>query len=205
MAIRRLLVLLLITASAMSATAGTAPRHHVPARNSAATPSAAAATAPSADSVVAAACKEAAATHRKVFLIFHASWCGWCHRMDSIMGAPVCKPLFDANYVITHLVIMETGPKQVLINPGAQDLYNKYAGGNNQGIPFFLIIGADGRVIQDSRIKPQGAAPGSQGNNTGCPEEVAELDYFVQVLKETSGLTADQVATIRAQFTRKKA
>lgn len=158
---------------------------------------------PSADSVLASACREAAATHRKVFLIFHASWCGWCHRMDTIMNAPVCKPLFDKHYVIAHLVILETGEKVPLINPGAMELYNKYAGGNNQGIPFFLIIGPDGTVLQDSRIKPEGAAAGSGGHNTGCPDSEEELTYFVRVLHETSDLTDAELATIRAQFNRK--
>jgi thiol-disulfide isomerase/thioredoxin len=158
---------------------------------------------PSADSVISAACREAAATHRKVFVIFHASWCGWCHRMDSIMKAPVCKPLFDKTYVIAHLVILEMGDKKPLMNPGAIDLYTKYAGPKGQGIPFFLIIGPDGKVIQDSRIKPEGAAPGSEGNNTGCPDSQEELTYFIRVLHETSDLSDAELATIRAQFTRK--
>lgn len=154
--------------------------------------------------VLKAACAEAAASHKKVFLIFHASWCGWCHRMDSIMQAPVCKPLFDGQYVTTHLVILEGPTKKALENPGALELYTKYAGGDNQGIPFFLIIDKDGTVLQDSRIKPEGAAPGSGGNNTGCPDSDEELTYFVRILHETSSLSPDQLATIRTQFTRKR-
>jgi thiol-disulfide isomerase/thioredoxin len=158
----------------------------------------------SADAVVKAACKEAAASHKKVFLLFHASWCGWCHRMDSIMAAPVCKPLFDGQYIITHLVILENGDKQALDNPGAMDLYNKYADAKTSGIPFFLIINPDGTVVQDSRIKPEGAAPGSTGANTGCPDSEAELAYFVRVLHETSSLSDAQIETIRAEFARHK-
>lgn len=157
-----------------------------------------------ADAVLKAACAEAAASHKKVFLIFHASWCGWCHRMDSIMQAPVCKPLFDGQYVTTHLVILEGPNKKALENPGALALYTKYAGGNNQGIPFFLIIDKDGTVLRDSRIKPEGAAPGSGGNNTGCPDSDEELTYFIRILHETSSLSPDQLATIRTQFTRKR-
>lgn len=167
--------------------------------------SAAAKTAPEpAGAVLNAACAEAAASHKKVFLIFHASWCGWCHRMDSIMQAPVCKPLFDGQYVTTHLVILEGPTKKALENPGALELYTKYAGGDNQGIPFFLIIDKDGTVLQDSRIKAEGAAPGSGGNNTGCPDSDEELTYFIRILHETSSLSPDQLATIRTQFTRKR-
>ncbi|TDW96511.1 thioredoxin family protein [Dinghuibacter silviterrae] len=188
---------LVAAAGAAPMKAATATR---PASRAVATPAPAP---PSADSVLAAAYREAAATHRKVFVIFHASWCGWCHRMDSIMKAPVCQPLFEKNYVVTHLVILETGSKAALVNPGAMELYTKYAGAQGQGIPFFLIINPDGTVLQDSRIKPEGAAPGSWGNNTGCPDSDEELTYFVRLLHETSTLSDTELKTIRAQFARK--
>ena len=155
----------------------------------------------SADAVVASACKEAAATHRKVFIIFHASWCGWCHRMDSLMANPTCKSLFEDHYVIRHLVIMESADKKALENPGAQELYTKYAGPKGQGIPFWLIIDEKGNVVADSRIKPDGAAPGSAGNNCGCPAEPDEVTYFIKVLHATSPLSDDQLHTIGTIFT----
>jgi hypothetical protein len=46
------------------------------------------------------------------------------------------------------------------------------------------------------------AAPGSTGDNTGCPDKPDEMAYFVRVLKETSALTADQLQTINDQFPR---
>lgn len=155
----------------------------------------------SATQVVTAACAQAKASHKKVFLVFHASWCGWCHRLDSLMGSPSCKELFEKNYVIAHLVIMENGAKKSLDNPGAIDLYNKYAGGNDQGIPFFLIIDGEDTVLADSRIKPEGAAPGSSGANTGYPGSKEEVAYFIRTLKETSALTSSQLDIISSQFT----
>ena len=160
---------------------------------------------PSADAVIQSACKEAASSHRKVFIIFHASWCGWCHQMDSIMSNPACKKLFTDQYVVEHLVIMEHGDKESLINPGAQELYAKYAGEKGQGIPFWLIFNPDGKVIADSRNKPDGAAPGSTGNNVGCPSEPDEVTYFIKVLHATSTLSADQLDLIKKNFTIRKA
>jgi len=154
----------------------------------------------SATEVIHAACATAKTAHKKVFLVFHASWCGWCRRLDSLMGSPSCKDLFDRNYVIAHLVILENGSKKSLDNPGAMDLYTKYAGGDNQGIPFFLIIDGDGTVLADSRIKPEGAAPGSSGANTGYPNAKEEVAYFVRILKETSALSSAQLDIISREF-----
>jgi|SRR5882757_3293529 len=161
-------------------------------------------TPPSADEVVKAACKEAASSHRKVFILFHASWCGWCHRMDSLLLSPVCKQLFQDHYVIRHLVIMENDNKKSLENPGAQELYTRYAGEKGLGIPFWLVVDKSGTVIADSRIKPQGAAPGSAGDNSGCPDTPGEVAYFLQVLQATSSLSADQLQTIGKQFAGRK-
>lgn len=149
------------------------------------------------------ACTQASAANKKVFVLFHASWCGWCRRMDSLMGDAVCKDLFDRYYVIRHLTILESPDKKDLENPGALDLYLKYAGSKNEGIPFWLIIDGDGTILADSRIKPDGAAPGSSGANTGCPDKPDEVAYFVKVLEHTSGLSSDQLGVIAGQFSRK--
>lgn len=149
--------------------------------------------------VVKQACTEAAATHKKVMILFHASWCRWCHKLDTLIASPACKPLFDQSYVIRHLTVSETAEKKSLENPGAEALYEKYAD-QNSGIPFFLIMDPDGTVIADSRIKPRGAKPGSSGNNIGYPASREEIAYFIRVLHETTSLTADQLKTIRAQL-----
>jgi thioredoxin-related protein len=56
--------------------------------------------------------KEAFATakkqDKKVLLMFHASWCGWCHKMDTSLNDPSVKKLFDDIFVIRHLVVFES-------------------------------------------------------------------------------------------------
>ena len=164
--------------------------------------SAAAATPPSAQEVVKQACAEAAASHKKVMVIFHASWCGWCHKLDTMMASPECKPLFDQSFVICHLDIAESPDKRDLENPGAEELYAKYAN-ENCGIPFFLIMNADGAVIADSRIKSHGIAPNSSGDNIGYPGSRPEMEYYLRTLRETTSLTPAQLKIIKEKFTKK--
>jgi thioredoxin-related protein len=137
-----------------------------------------------ANDVVKDACREAAVSHKKVLILFHASWCHWCRKLDTLLTSPDCKDLFGQSYVIRHLTVMESQDKKNLENPGAQELYLKYAGSVNQGIPFFLIMNDDGTVVADSRIKPAGAAPGSTGDNMGYPSSKNEVEYFMRVLRD---------------------
>ncbi|MBK7374589.1 MAG: hypothetical protein IPJ02_03205 [Chitinophagaceae bacterium] len=51
-------------------------------------------------------------------LIFHASWCGWCHKMDTSLNDISVKRFFDDNFVITHITVLESKGKERLENPG---------------------------------------------------------------------------------------
>ena len=50
--------------------------------------------------VVDEAVAQAARQNNNVIIIFHASWCGWCRKMDSSMADPGCKAFFDEHFVI---------------------------------------------------------------------------------------------------------
>lgn len=159
-------------------------------------------TPPSAEEILKQACAEAAASHKKVMVIFHASWCSWCHKLDTMMASPECKPLFDQSFVVCHLDIAESPDKLALENPGAEELYAKYAN-QNCGIPFYLIMNPDGVVIADSRIKSRGVAPTGKGDNTGYPGSKPEMEYFLRTLRETTSLTPAQLKIIKEKFTKK--
>jgi thioredoxin-related protein len=146
---------------------------------------------PSADAVLKEASQVAAKENKNVFIIFHASWCGWCHRMDSIMNNQACKKFFDDNYVVRHLVVFESDSKKKLENPGAVDLLKKY-NADKQGIPFWLIYDPQGNLVADSQSKP--------GENTGCPATREEVDHFLKVLQKTSPLKKDELAVIEKNF-----
>ena len=156
-------------------------------------------TPPSAEQVMHVAMQRAGQEHKKVFIIFHASWCGWGRRMDSLMNSEACKALFDKNYVIEHLTVMESEGKKGLENAGANDLLKKL-NGEGKGIPFWVIFDEKGSRLADCLMKPEDAKPDVTGNNTGCPSTEEEVAYFVKVLKKTSTLNASQLAVIEKAF-----
>ncbi len=152
----------------------------------------------SADLVLKNATAKATKENKNVFVIFHASWCGWCHKMDTSMNDASVKKFFTDNYVIEHLTVMESEKNKALENPGAQDLLAKYKG-DKGGIPFWLIFDKNGNLLADSKMKADGA-PLGVGDNSGCPANEKEVDYFVQVLKKTSGLKDSELAIIKTLF-----
>lgn len=154
---------------------------------------------PSADEVLKEAYKTAAKEKKNVFVIFHASWCGWCHKMDEAMNDPSIKAFFDANYVVRHLVVLEAKDKKDLENPGAMELLSKY-NGKDQGIPFWLVFDKKGKLLADSQIRPDGVGLDKPGNNAGCPATADEVAFFISVLKKTSGLKEAELAAIEKRF-----
>ena len=155
-------------------------------------------TPPSADEILKDAYQVASRENKKVFIIFHASWCGWCHKMDKSMNDEICKNFFENNFVIRHLVVNESEDKKYLENPGADELRNKYYG-DEQGIPFWLLFDKDGKLLADSKIRTEGAGP-ETGANIGCPASEKEVAYFILLLEKTTSLTATELAIIRKRF-----
>ncbi|MDD2425466.1 MAG: thioredoxin family protein [Bacteroidales bacterium] len=151
----------------------------------------------SANEVIKEAVAQAKNDNKNVFIIFHASWCTWCHKMDTAMNNPACKEFFTDNYVIRHLVVREQNKE--LENPGATELLAKYQG-DKGGIPFFVVLDQKGALIADSQIRPEGAGIYSPGRNMGFPGGPQALPHFEKLLKNTSSLTEEEINIIKEVF-----
>ena len=145
----------------------------------------------SSEEILMKATEKAKNENKHVFIMFHASWCGWCKKMDKSMNDPACKDLFDKNYVIEHLVVKESDSNKHLENPGAEDLLKRYKG-DKSGIPFWLIFDDEGTFVEDSFD--------SKGNNLGCPATKEEVALFLDKLRKTSSLTQSDLDIIAKVF-----
>lgn len=146
------------------------------------------------------ACVKAGKENKKVFVMFTASWCGWCHRMENSMNDEDCKKYFDENFVILHMVVDESADKKNLETPSASEMRNQY-GGDGQGIPFWLVFDKDGNLVGDSMKSEEGT---STKSNVGCPAEEDEINYFLDILKKTTKVSEEQVEKITKRFRKNK-
>ena len=116
-----------------------------------------------------------------ILVIFHASWCGWCHKLDKFLDTTPEGKLIKSNFEVVHLTVMENGDKKTLENPGGMEFLTQL-GGEKAGLPYFAILDAKNRSkIMDSLKKP-----GDGASNTGYPASQEEIGHFMKMLEAGS-------------------
>lgn len=140
---------------------------------------------------------------KSVMIVFHASWCGWCKKFEASVNDPSCKDFFDKHFIIRYLDILERGEKKSLETPEAIEVYNKY-GGQNGGIPFFLIFDKKRNFIADSKIKAAGDGPEKPAQNMGCPATEEEATAFIKILEKATRITDAEKTAIMERFKKNK-
>ena len=148
----------------------------------------------SAQNIIRAAITEAQSSEKNVLLIFHATWCGWCKRLETALNDTTVKSLIDRNYIIARLDVKERGDKiQTHENPGGQNLLAEF-GGDNAGLPFIVFLNGKGKMIANSNVMPD-------KQNIGYPGSKEEINAFTKLLKKTaSNITSKQLDVIQNYF-----
>ena len=80
-------------------------------------------------------------------------------------------------------------------NAGADDLLKKYKAFDS-GIPFWVVLDKNGKLLYDSFMK------NSDGSTTiiGCPASAEEVVAFVKILKASSSLKEKELGIITEVF-----
>ncbi|MBX9583138.1 MAG: redoxin family protein [Gemmataceae bacterium] len=116
-----------------------------------------------------------------VFLDFAAEWCGWCKFLDQYHARPGVAGVLNEHLVFVKVDVDE--------HAGGKDLYAKYAPSPNEGIPMWVLLSADGKVLADSFTEKDG-----KKQNVGFPAEPDELAHYAKALRAAvPALTEAQV------------
>jgi len=138
---------------------------------------------------------QAAQQHKNVLVIFHASWCGWCHRLDGFLSDKTIAPIMDKSFVILHVDVLEDAKHKAQENPGGEALLESL-NGKDQGIPYYAIFTPKDKLLINSRGPVKGKA-GVTGNigYPGAPEEIA---YFMKMMGYGPSMSESDRSTIES-------
>jgi thioredoxin-related protein len=152
----------------------------------------------SAQNILKAAVAEARSSKKNVFLIFHATWCGWCKRLEAALESSEIKPIIDKNYIIARLDVKERGDKiQTHENSGGKEILANF-GGTQSGLPFIVFLNKKGKMIANSNVMPK-------NQNIGYPGSKEEIAAFIKLLKQTALHMTDKQRKVISGYLEKNA
>jgi len=121
---------------------------------------------------------------KAVFLAFGSPTCGWCRYLEKYHARPAVEKTLSRHLVFVKVDIVE--------NEGGKELYKKYTP-QPGGVPVWVILGADGKVLADSFEDGK--------KNVGFPYEPDERTHYEKALRAAlPRLTNEEVAKLRQEL-----
>jgi hypothetical protein len=99
------------------------------------------------------------------------------------MQRPEFKKMFDDNYLLVKLDVLENGSKKSLENPGGAEVM-KDLGGEKSGLPYYAFLDAKGKKLADSNVMPN-------EQNIGYPGSPEEIQAFMDLIHKTAPRWSD--------------
>jgi thiol:disulfide interchange protein len=95
-----------------------------------------------AEAEIADAVAQAKAEHRRVLLVFGASWCPWCRKLDaSFREEPTIAERLAEAFVVVHV---STGDRGADVN---RAILARYVPGSGMSLPFLVVLDEEGKVV----------------------------------------------------------
>ena len=138
----------------------------------------------------------ASSQHRNILLVFSASWCAPCHRLQSFLNDPVISPIFDRYFVKLIVDYGEhTDDKRCKDTQGADELIDALHE-RETGVPLIVMLNSSGKPIVDSILPVYGRR--NNHANFGYPTSPTEIDWFLEMLRRAApSLTPNESETIK--------
>jgi thioredoxin-related protein len=149
-----------------------------------------------ADRLLRAAEATAHSQQKNVLLMFSASWCAPCHRLQSFLVDPAIRPIFD-RYFVKLIVISGERPNDTRHQntPGAEQLLDSLHD-TDTNLPLIVMLSSSGKVIVDS-VRPV-YGPSNIHANIGYPESPSGIDWFLEMLRRAApSLTSNESSTVQ--------
>ncbi len=122
------------------------------------------------------------------FVEFGADWCTWCHHMDKFFDQSAATPILGKYYVRI--------PVDYERNQGAPEVAAQMGEKGNEGLPWWAIIDANGKVLANCE-GPKGCV--------GFPGDAGEIATFISAVQTTAkDVTPEQLKTIEQALTASK-
>ena len=146
----------------------------------------------SAETILSQAEMQAAQQHKSVFVLFHASWCGWCRRFETYLDSPDVRPIIEKYFVVARINAMEQMGKHPELNsPGGEKLLKQFGGAG--AMPFIALLDSEGRLVVNSNAPTSG--------NIGFPAEPGEIDWFMKMMaKAVPSMTSHEAQTLETSL-----
>jgi ketosteroid isomerase-like protein len=81
----------------------------------------------------------AAATHRRVLIVFGGNWCFDCHVLDEAFHSPEIAPTLDKSFLVLHVDIGRMDKNL--------DIAKKYDVPLDRGVPALAVLDSDGKLL----------------------------------------------------------
>lgn len=152
---------------------------------------------PDASSHFRSALQKAKEENKKVFVVFTASWCGFCKALLLKMKYDNrVREFFRRNYVIQPLVVMEEPEANIILeNKGGISIMKAYnRGRETAALPYWFITDDTGKLLH--------RGVDAHGKNLGCPlsSDKSAFERFVSILEKTSDLSSEDITALEEAF-----